>query len=173
MFWQHDYESVTWWERRASCDMETGTGIVTMWPWHGTQAGSQSRTSESLSGCVSGVPCHRWTSPRGSHMVTRGIRAWYNSHLSSFHSVEQGRAYLGHWRLFVIRRNVDLMAYGFWEGYNLTRFVYMCQSNMCYMFNVCVYMSDRITHVRPKPPQIQPRTDYYPHQGGKPGHKFT
>ena len=83
MFWQHDYESVTWWERRPSCDMETGTGIVTMWPWHGTQAGSQSRTSESLSGCVSGVPCHRLPSP--------GDLTWSHlaSHLGNSHLFTQ------------------------------------------------------------------------------------
>ena len=162
-----------WPDQRSIMWLETGTGIVTMWPWHdaGTLGPCLARVKVCLAACqVSHVT--------GEHHP--GDLTWSheaselgNSHLSSFHSVEQGRAYLGHWRLFVIRRNVDLMAYGFWEGYNLTRFVYMCQSNMCYMFNVCVYMSDRITHVRPKPPQIQPRTDYYPKQGGKPGHKFT
>ena len=38
------------------------------------------------------------------------------------------------------------MAYGLCEGSNLTRFVCMCHSNMCYMSDVCVclLMSDRI-----------------------------
>ena len=41
------------------------------------------------------------------------------------------------------------MAHGFWEGFNLTRFVYMCHSNMCYMSDVCVclLMSDGIMSV--------------------------
>ena len=39
-----------------------------------------------------------------------------------------------------------VMAYGSWEESHLTRFVYMCHSNMCYMSDVCVclHMSDRI-----------------------------
>ena len=100
MFWQHDYESVTWSEEHhVTGDRDRYCYHVTMaWCWH---AGSMSSKSESLSGSVSGVPCHRWTSCVSltwSHPAS-GLG---NSHLW-FSLNREIRAYLGQWRLFVTK----------------------------------------------------------------------
>ena len=148
-----------------SCDMETGTGIVTMWPWHsGLELGSQSRTSESLSGwlCVR-CPMSQVNITPGSHMVTLGI-GLCNSHLW-FSLNWTSSLFRSSKAICLLRRNATawwLMVSGrdlIWQGLST------CVNPTCV---TCLGSVSGITST-PTSHWL-----YYPsHQGGKRGHNFT